>query len=166
MKYCSHRSQCEMKFAHIRASEYFTFAKQIFHSEAISHGKAIFHSPKANFVEKSTCFGKCFFLAPPAGLEPERQTRSESSSLQTCFARFAPVHASREQDVATPQIQQREPTKSEPPKGDSLFAELVGRNCNLINHAGGVYIISPKGWISSTRSVVYHQAAGKMHAGA
>ena len=32
----------------------FTFAKQIFHSEAISHGEAIFHSPKANFVEKST----------------------------------------------------------------------------------------------------------------
>ena len=26
-----------------------------------------------------------------AGLEPERQTRSKSSSLQTCFARFAPV---------------------------------------------------------------------------
>ena len=29
-------SQCEMKFAHIRVSEYFTFAEQIFHSEAIS----------------------------------------------------------------------------------------------------------------------------------
>ena len=28
--------RCEMKFAHIRVSEYFTFAKQIFHSEAIS----------------------------------------------------------------------------------------------------------------------------------
>jgi hypothetical protein len=25
-----------MKFAHIRVSEYFTFAEQIFHSEAIS----------------------------------------------------------------------------------------------------------------------------------
>ena len=41
-----------MKFAYIRASEYFTFAEQIFHSGAISHGEAIFHSPKANFVEK------------------------------------------------------------------------------------------------------------------
>ena len=28
--------RCEMKFAHIRVSEYFTFAKQIFHSTAIS----------------------------------------------------------------------------------------------------------------------------------
>ena len=28
-----------MKFAHIRVSEYFTFAKQIFHSEAISLGR-------------------------------------------------------------------------------------------------------------------------------
>ena len=38
---------------------HFTFAKQIFHSGAISHGKAIFHSPKANFVEKSThCLGR------------------------------------------------------------------------------------------------------------
>ena len=35
-----------MKFAHIRVSEYFTFAKQIFHSEAISLAR------RANFVEK------------------------------------------------------------------------------------------------------------------
>ena len=41
-------SQCEMKFAHIRVSEYFTFAEQIFHSEAISLAR------RANFVEKST----------------------------------------------------------------------------------------------------------------
>ena len=41
-------SQCEMKFAHIRVSEYFTFAKQIFHSAAISLAR------RANFVEKST----------------------------------------------------------------------------------------------------------------
>ena len=31
-----------------------TFAQQIFHSEAISYCEAIFHSPKANFIEKST----------------------------------------------------------------------------------------------------------------
>ena len=37
-----------MKFAHIRASEYFTFAEQIFHSEAISLAR------RANFAEKST----------------------------------------------------------------------------------------------------------------
>jgi len=35
-----------MKFAHIRVSEYFTFAKQILHSEAISLAR------RANFVEK------------------------------------------------------------------------------------------------------------------
>ena len=46
-----------MKFAHIRVSEYFTFAKQIFHSVAISLAR------RANFVEKSTCLRKCFFLA-------------------------------------------------------------------------------------------------------
>ena len=39
--------RCEMKFARIRASEYFTFAKQIFHSVAISLAR------RANFVEKS-----------------------------------------------------------------------------------------------------------------
>ena len=37
----------EMKFAHIRVSEYFTFAEQIFHSEAISLAR------RANFTEKS-----------------------------------------------------------------------------------------------------------------
>ena len=35
-----------------------TFAKQIFHSVAISHGEAIFHSPKANFTEKKTLLSK------------------------------------------------------------------------------------------------------------
>ena len=42
----------------------FTFAKQICHSEAISLGGAKFHSPQANFVEKSTSAEQmCFFLA-------------------------------------------------------------------------------------------------------
>ena len=36
-----------MKFAIIRVIEYFTFAKQIFHSEAISLAR------RANFVEKN-----------------------------------------------------------------------------------------------------------------
>ncbi len=40
--------RCEMKFAHIRVSAYFTYAKQIFHSEAISLAR------RANFVKKST----------------------------------------------------------------------------------------------------------------
>ena len=48
-----------MKFAHIRVSEYFTFAEQIFHSEAISLAR------RANFTEKSThCLGRqmCAFF--------------------------------------------------------------------------------------------------------
>ena len=48
-----------MKLAHIRFSEYFTFAEQIFHSEAISLANM------ANFVEKSThCLGRqmCAFF--------------------------------------------------------------------------------------------------------
>ena len=49
-------SQCEMKFAHIRASEYFTFAEQIFHSEAISLAR------RANFTEKSQVVRLGFFL--------------------------------------------------------------------------------------------------------
>ena len=38
-------AESEIKFA-------ITFAKQIFYSEAISHYEVIFHSPKANFIEK------------------------------------------------------------------------------------------------------------------
>ena len=54
-----------MKFAHIRVSEYFTFAKQIFHSEAISLAR------RANFVKKSTSAEQmCFFLEVQAGFEP------------------------------------------------------------------------------------------------
>ena len=53
-----------MKIAHIRVSEYFTFAELIFHSETISLAQ------RANFVEKSTYYGKCFFLAPATGICP------------------------------------------------------------------------------------------------
>ena len=52
-----------MKFAHIRVSEYFTFAEQIFHSVAISLAR------RANFVEKSTCLRKCFFLGRVSDLD-------------------------------------------------------------------------------------------------
>jgi hypothetical protein len=48
-----------MKFAHIRASEYFTFAEQIFHSEAISLAR------RANFTEKSQVLRLGFFLGTP-----------------------------------------------------------------------------------------------------
>jgi len=49
-----------MKFTHIRASEYFTFAEQIFHSEAISLAR------RANFTEKSQVdFRLGFFLGIP-----------------------------------------------------------------------------------------------------
>ena len=59
-----------MKFAHIRVSEYFTFAKQIFHSEAISLAR------RANFVEKSTCLRKCFFLVGDGGFVTTSSLRS------------------------------------------------------------------------------------------
>ena len=59
-----------MKFAHVRVSEYFTFAKQIFHSEAISLAR------RANFVEKSThCpVDKCVLFSGGEGgiYEPKR----------------------------------------------------------------------------------------------
>ena len=49
-------SQCEMKFAHIRVSEYFTFAEQIFHSEAISLArKGKFRWKKHTFVLVDKC---------------------------------------------------------------------------------------------------------------
>ena len=55
--------RCEMKFARIRVSEYFTFAEQIFHSEAISLAR------RANFVEKSSFFRTSYFLAGMARFE-------------------------------------------------------------------------------------------------
>ena len=64
--------RCEMKFAHSRVSEYFTFSEQIFHSAAISLARM------ANFVEKSSFFRTSFFLAGVAGFEP---TMRESKSL-------------------------------------------------------------------------------------
>ena len=56
--------------SHLR-SKYFTFAKQIFHSVDISLAR------RANFVKKSTCLRKCFFLAGRAGFEPA-QCQSQS----------------------------------------------------------------------------------------
>ena len=85
MKYCSLRSQCEMKFAHIRVSEYFTFAKQIFH--AVSKASA-FHLPvRANFVEKSTHLSTrqmCAFFWPARKDSNLRPSESESDALSSC----------------------------------------------------------------------------------
>ena len=49
-----------------------TLAQPIFHSEAISHGAAIFHRPKAYFVEKEKhCYCSAFlFLEAPPGFGP------------------------------------------------------------------------------------------------
>jgi hypothetical protein len=55
-----------MKFAHIRVSEYFTFAEQIFHSEAISLTR------RANFVEKNTAFAVLFSWLPLLGSNQAR----------------------------------------------------------------------------------------------
>ena len=45
--------------------------QRISHAKRISRTKCISQIPQGiYFVEKSTCDCKCFFLAPPAGLEP------------------------------------------------------------------------------------------------
>ena len=69
MKYFALMAKCEIKFAHIRFSEYFTFAKQIFHCEAISL------ACEANFIEKhlhlsTTNVG--VFLVGDGGFEPPK----------------------------------------------------------------------------------------------
>jgi len=74
----SHFVRCEMKFAHVRISEHFTFAKQIFHSEAISLAQ------RANFVEKSTSATQmCFFLS-----NQDEKTVKPVFRLRQKFARF------------------------------------------------------------------------------
>ena len=57
-------------------NEYFTRRRRI------SHFAEIFHLPtRANFVEKSTCLRKCFFLAGVAGFEPAKMPESKSGAL-------------------------------------------------------------------------------------
>ena len=58
-----------------------------FDSEAISLGEAKFHSPQANFVEKSTCFRKYFFLAQAEGFALDFCKAFPFPSL-LCFAKI------------------------------------------------------------------------------
>ena len=51
-------------------------------------------------------------------------------------------------------------------KKDIIAIFCLGLNCRVLITPKGVYIINAKHCISSTRSVVYHQAAGKLHADA
>ena len=70
-----------MKFAHIRVSEYFAFAKQILHSEAISLGR------RANFAEKkSKSYDLLFFLVETVGIEPMTSCMSSMRSNQLSYA--------------------------------------------------------------------------------
>ncbi len=62
-----------MKFAHIRVSEYFTFAKQIFHSVALSLAQ------RANFVEKTTGRNLSFFLAEKERFDLSRRLNPTST---------------------------------------------------------------------------------------
>ena len=65
-----------MKFAHIRVSEYFTFAEQIFHSEAISLAR------RANFVEKRPSrFRLGLFSGWGTGIRTPEMSESESDAL-------------------------------------------------------------------------------------
>ena len=80
-----------MKFAHIRVSEYFTFAKQIFHSEAISLAR------RANFVEKSTSFEVLFS-------EFTQQFRTLVNSISENMLTEAPLRFApfRRMDIGSP----------------------------------------------------------------
>ena len=71
-----------MKFAHVRACEHFTFAKQIFHSEAISLAR------RANFVEKTTGQNLSFFLVAGGGLEPPSCCGTRKNLRAYAFPRF------------------------------------------------------------------------------
>ncbi len=72
-----------MKFAHIRISEYFTFAKQIFHREAISLAR------RANFVEKKTGQDLSFFLVGDGGFgTPPEESVPLSSQERVGFESF------------------------------------------------------------------------------
>ena len=79
MKYCSRRSQCEMKFAssHLR-SKYFT--AKLFHL-----AKPNFTRRKANFVEKTTGRNLSFFLAGVEGFA-SLATRPAPPLLMASFA--------------------------------------------------------------------------------
>ena len=68
-----------MKFAHIRVSEYLTFAEQIFHSEAISLAQ------RANFVEKRG-YEKDIFRELPLGFELKRIKSSKTDALMFSFS--------------------------------------------------------------------------------
>ena len=75
----------------------FTFAKQIFHRGAISHGEAIFHSPKANFTEKSHSLARmAFFLAGAGGFEPATHGFGVAKNIHKVlkFLAFSPVSMS------------------------------------------------------------------------
>ena len=51
-----HSARREMKFAHVRIGEYFTFVTQTFHGVAISPAR------RANFVKKALARASAFFM--------------------------------------------------------------------------------------------------------
>ena len=112
MKYCSLWSRCEMKFVCIRVSEYFTFAMQIFHSEAISLAR------RANFVEKST---HCL----------DRQMCAFSGADDRTWSRSAELGPYADLTVPRTVIQYRPASSRHPYKPkqpDKRRVALVGRN--------------------------------------
>ena len=46
--------------------------RSAFHTRSVFHARSAFHKSRKGFIslKKSTCDCKCFFLAPPVGLEP------------------------------------------------------------------------------------------------
>ena len=96
------------------------------------------------------------FLAPPAGLVQRKQSMIVFSNGVTQSAsgqsRAGAGNRTRHTTVTGENLRQfaQQTSRRETPG-------KVSQN----NHAEGVYIINAKHCISSTRSVVYHQAAGR-----
>ena len=109
---------------------------------------SFFMHRKVRFIEKSTCNRKCFFLAPPAGLEPSERLQSQAPFAANLLdgsrrhsasgtANIAPVHASREQSchICSGTVGRKEPKQKTTRLGGFCFGSpcWARTSDNLIN---------------------------------
>ena len=52
-----------------------------FIASATSYTAGVLHLPQANFIEKSTCDSKCFFLVGEDGFEPSKRNAADLQSV-------------------------------------------------------------------------------------